>query len=30
MLVEAISDQWSWYLAQETGGKVVWALCITP
>lgn len=30
MLVEAISDQWSWYLAHETGGKVVWALCNTP
>ena len=27
MLVEAISDQWSWYSVPETGGKVVWALC---
>jgi len=27
MLVEAISDQWSWYFTHETGGKVVWALC---
>jgi anti-sigma regulatory factor (Ser/Thr protein kinase) len=27
MLVEAISDQWSWYAVRETGGKVVWALC---
>ena len=27
MLVEAISDQWSWYFTRETTGKVVWALC---
>jgi len=27
MLVEAISEQWSWYFAHETHGKVVWALC---
>jgi anti-sigma regulatory factor (Ser/Thr protein kinase) len=27
MLVEAISDRWSWYSAPGTGGKVVWALC---
>ncbi len=26
LLVEAMSDQWSWYPLQETGGKVVWAL----
>jgi anti-sigma regulatory factor (Ser/Thr protein kinase) len=26
MLVEAMSDQWSWYFMQETGGKVTWAL----
>ena len=27
LLVETVSDQWSWYLVPETGGKVVWALC---
>jgi anti-sigma regulatory factor (Ser/Thr protein kinase) len=27
LLVETISDQWSWYFVPETGGKVVWALC---
>jgi len=27
MLVDAISDKWSWYFVRETGGKVVWALC---
>jgi anti-sigma regulatory factor (Ser/Thr protein kinase) len=27
MLVEALSDRWSWYRIPETGGKVVWALC---
>jgi anti-sigma regulatory factor (Ser/Thr protein kinase) len=26
MLVQAISDKWSWYRPQETDGKVVWAL----
>ena len=27
MLVEAMSEQWSWYVTQLPGGKVVWALC---
>ena len=27
MLVEAMSKQWSWYVTQLPGGKVVWALC---
>jgi anti-sigma regulatory factor (Ser/Thr protein kinase) len=27
MLVDAISERWSWYFARDTGGKVVWALC---
>jgi len=27
LLVETISDSWAWYFPQETGGKVVWALC---
>jgi len=27
LLVETISDQWSWYFVPQTGGKVVWALC---
>lgn len=26
MLVEASSDQWSWYVTPEYGGKVIWAL----
>jgi anti-sigma regulatory factor (Ser/Thr protein kinase) len=31
MLVDAISDQWSWYSVPGIGGKVVWALCLnTP
>jgi anti-sigma regulatory factor (Ser/Thr protein kinase) len=30
ILVEAISHKWSWYFVQETGGKVVWALCLHP
>jgi len=28
MLVDAISDQWSWYSVPGIGGKVVWALCL--
>lgn len=28
LLVEAISDQWAWYLTQEIGGKVVWATVV--
>jgi len=27
MLVDAMSERWSWYPDPETGGKVVWALC---
>jgi anti-sigma regulatory factor (Ser/Thr protein kinase) len=27
MLVDAISEKWSWYFARQTAGKVVWALC---
>jgi anti-sigma regulatory factor (Ser/Thr protein kinase) len=27
MLVEAMSDQWSWYVTKLPWGKVVWALC---
>jgi anti-sigma regulatory factor (Ser/Thr protein kinase) len=27
LLVDALSDRWSWYSVPETGGKVVWALC---
>ncbi len=29
LLVEALSDQWNWYVPPETGGKMVWALCRT-
>jgi anti-sigma regulatory factor (Ser/Thr protein kinase) len=29
MLVDAISDQWSWYSVHAIGGKVVWALCLS-
>jgi anti-sigma regulatory factor (Ser/Thr protein kinase) len=30
LLVEAVSDQWDWYLPPpETGGKVIWALVAT-
>ena len=27
MLVEAMSQRWSWYLVHDPGGKIVWALC---
>lgn len=27
MLVENMSDQWSWHFTHEIGGKVVWVLC---
>jgi len=27
MLVDAVTEQWSWYFAHGTGGKVVWASC---
>jgi anti-sigma regulatory factor (Ser/Thr protein kinase) len=27
MLVDAMSERWSWYPIPETSGKVVWALC---
>jgi anti-sigma regulatory factor (Ser/Thr protein kinase) len=30
VLVEAISEQWNWYFAPETGGKVVWCLVMPP
>jgi anti-sigma regulatory factor (Ser/Thr protein kinase) len=30
MLVEAISEQWDWYFAHETGGKVVWCVVRLP
>ena len=26
-LVDAMSEQWSWYFPADSGGKVVWALC---
>jgi anti-sigma regulatory factor (Ser/Thr protein kinase) len=26
LLVETFSDQWDWYVTNDTGGKVVWAL----
>ncbi len=28
LLVEAISEQWNWYLTRKTGGKAVWSLII--
>jgi anti-sigma regulatory factor (Ser/Thr protein kinase) len=28
-LVDAMSEEWSWYFPADTGGKVVWALCGT-
>lgn len=27
LLVDAMSERWEWYLARDTEGKVVWALC---
>jgi anti-sigma regulatory factor (Ser/Thr protein kinase) len=27
LLVESMSDQWSWYFTQAPAGKLVWALC---
>jgi anti-sigma regulatory factor (Ser/Thr protein kinase) len=30
LLVENYSTRWDWYAAQDTGGKVIWALIGTP
>jgi anti-sigma regulatory factor (Ser/Thr protein kinase) len=29
LLVDAVSERWAWYLVNEAGGKVVWALVRT-